>query len=417
MFQQLFKYGGVVERHRRAPLSAERERFLLQLHEEGRATETLFRIARELLCIVTILKITPAAGITSDDIASGAKRWARKQRRRGRAKTDKWSQLLFVSVATNFCRFLGILIEEPKVDEQELFEPLLHHFAESLRSERGLAEKTIEHYFWYVKDLLRWGEKCDLQFRDICPIHIDQYLAERSVAGWSRVSTADAAGALRVFFRHAFREGWCQISIADTIQSPRIYRQEGLPAGPSWQDVVALIESLNTEQTRDIRDRAIILLCAMYGLRSAEVRQLALDDIDWENRRLSIWRPKQQRRQEYPLAESVGQAIIKYLSVGRPASSRREVFLSLRAPFRPISGGAIYRAIKNRFKALGIVSKRQGPHSLRHACATRLVEQGLSFKEIGDHLGHRSTSATLIYAKVDLNSLRRVADLSMRGVI
>ena len=59
----------------------------------------------------------------------------------------------------------------------------------------------------------------------------------------------------------------------------------------------------------------------------------------------------------------------------------------------------------------------RGPHSLRHACATHLVERGLSFKEIGDHLGHRTTSATQIYAKVDLRSLRLVAALGVRGVI
>jgi len=50
-----------------------------------------------------------------------------------------------------------------------------------------------------------------------------------------------------------------------------------------------------------------------------------------------------------------------------------------------------------------------GPHSLRHACAQRLVADGLSLKEIGDHLGHRSTSATRLYAKVDLRGLREVA--------
>jgi len=155
----------------------------------------------------------------------------------------------------------------------------------------------------------------------------------------------------------------------------------------------------------------------MYGLRSAEVRQLRLDDIDWDNSKISIWRPKLQRRQEYPLTPTVGHSIIKYLSAARPKSRGREIFLSLRPPFRPISRGAIYRAVRDRYVALGIVSRRRGPHSLRHACATHLVEQGLSFKEIGDHLGHRSSSATEIYAKVDLRSLRQVAALNTRGVI
>ena len=355
-------------------------------------------MARELLCVATRLEVS-SGGVTADQISAVADTWALEQQQRGRAKTDKWSRLLFVSVATDWCRFLGYLHEERSAEKPKAFANELVHFGDWMVSERGLSPITVVHYSWYIKDILRWCEARGWQLNEISPNHIDQYLSERSTTGWSRVSTAHAAKALRVFFRHASREGWCQASIAETIQGPRIYRQEGLPSGPAWQDVLHLIENVNTDDVRDIRDRAIILLCAMYGLRSAEVRQLRLDDIDWDNSKISIWRPKLQRRQEYPLTPTVGQSIIKYLSVGRPKSCRREVFLSLRAPFRPISGGAIYRAIRNRYVALGIVSRRRGPHSLRHACATHLVEQGLSFKEVGDHLGHRSSSATQILCK------------------
>ncbi|MER9121216.1 tyrosine-type recombinase/integrase [Mesorhizobium sp. M0954] len=67
---------------------------------------------------------------------------------------------------------------------------------------------------------------------------------------------------------------------------------------------------------------------------------------------------------------------------------------------------------------LGIpVPNHHGPHCLRHACATRLVATGLSLKEIGDHLGHRSAYATRVYAKVDLTGLREVADFDLRGLV
>jgi site-specific recombinase XerD len=65
---------------------------------------------------------------------------------------------------------------------------------------------------------------------------------------------------------------------------------------------------------------------------------------------------------------------------------------------------------------LGVQIADRGPHALRHACAARLVADGLSFKEIGDHLGHRSTSATSIYAKVNLAPLREVGDFDLGGL-
>ena len=74
---------------------------------------------------------------------------------------------------------------------------------------------------------------------------------------------------------------------------------------------------------------------------------------------------------------------------------------------------AIYAIANDRFKVLGISTQHRGTHALRHACAARLVAQGLSFKEIGDHLGHRSTSATMTYAKVNMAALREVGDFDL----
>ena len=74
-------------------------------------------------------------------------------------------------------------------------------------------------------------------------------------------------------------------------------------------------------------------------------------------------------------------------------------------------------AVAPRLQALGIRCPRQGPHVLRHACAAHLVAEGLTLKQIGDHLGHRSSSATRTYAKVDLVGLRQVADFSLAGLL
>ena len=90
-----------------------------------------------------------------------------------------------------------------------------------------------------------------------------------------------------------------------------------------------------------------------------------------------------------------------------------EVFIRLQAPWRPIKCSSLYDVAKREFVALGIQTARHGPHAFRHACAAQLLADGLTFKEIGDHLGHRSTSATATYAKVDIISLREVGDFDL----
>ena len=69
---------------------------------------------------------------------------------------------------------------------------------------------------------------------------------------------------------------------------------------------------------------------------------------------------------------------------------------------------SLYDIVNRRFVEFGIQAAHRGPHALRHACATRLLADGLTLKEIGDHLGHRTTAATRTYAKVDMVSLREV---------
>jgi site-specific recombinase XerD len=112
----------------------------------------------------------------------------------------------------------------------------------------------------------------------------------------------------------------------------------------------------------------------------------------------------------------VGNALARYLRHGRPKSDSRVVFLRSRAPHRPLSAGGLYHVVEQRLSKVSPTKKGRGPHALRHACARHLIEAGRSFKEIGDHLGHRSPDSTRVYAKVDLASLRRVAFEDLGGL-
>lgn len=171
-----------------------------------------------------------------------------------------------------------------------------------------------------------------------------------------------------------------------------------------------MIASLDSDRPGHIRDRAIILLLAVYGLRIGEVCALTLDDLDWNNEKIRVRRPKNRTIQEFPLTAEVGNAILKYLQMVRPQCSSRNVFLLLRGPHRPMKSKHASRSIFLRVRTLGCHLPHYGPHILRHACATHLLDEGFSLKAIGDHLGHRSTRSTRIYAKVDGKKLGQVAD-------
>lgn len=413
MFDQLFKQPCALSRQRNAPLASERASFLAQRAEDGAAPGTLVRLARELLVVVQELDLANNYVITPLAIEAAADRWARQQKRRHRAHMERWSRIFFRQTAAHWLRFLGRLhIPEP---EPKPFASLVEHFANDLQHERGLSSATIANYQWHIERFLTWFSTQQRLLAEVSVADTDAFLA-RQGAHWCRVSIATSAKALRAFFRYAEAQQWCRAGIAAAIESPRLFRDETLPAGPAWEDVQQIIPPGDTKQPRAIRDRAILLLFVVYGLRSGEVARLRLEDIDWTLEQLTVTRTKQHRSQIYPLTHEVGSAIVRYLQEVRPSCSCREVFVTLKAPFRHLSAGGLYHLTRSRFDRLGIQTPHRGPHALRHACACHLLAKGFSFAAISDHLGHQSLNSTRHYARVDLTGLREVARFDL-GVL
>ena len=140
------------------------------------------------------------------------------------------------------------------------------------------------------------------------------------------------AGFLRSFFLYAERRGWCRAGLAAAIKAPRVFGQETIPTGPSWDEVQQVLAMTKGDRPVDIRDHALLLLLAVYGLRASEVVRLRLDDFDWERELLTVRLSKSGRPRIYPLARSVAAAILRYLKEVRPRTALREVFLDAVTP-------------------------------------------------------------------------------------
>ena len=415
MFDVLFHYPRVLARHSEGPAANERERYLDHCASGGAARSTLLGLAPELLVIARRIELDGGRSITFVEVESAADRWVAYQRRHHRLRLARFSRERFVYTATAWLRFLGRL-QEPE-ENSAAFADLVSEFESYMREERGLSLHTIHNRCWHVQTFLLWLSEQGSGLANLRLEQVDAFLALKRTLGWCRVSMATAVSALRSFFRYAGEKGWCFPALALGIEGPRLFSHESLPAGPKWEEVQRLIASTDTDCPQDIRDRAILLLLAIYGLRSGEVVALTLDDVGWEHDILHVSRPKQRCKQDYPLAAEVGEAILRYLQRVRPRIRSRSLFLTLRAPYRPLVATSLHYLVSTRLKALNICCPRRGPHALRHACATHLVAEGLSLKQIGDHLGHRSAYATRTYAKVDLAGLRQVADIALGDLL
>jgi integrase/recombinase XerD len=384
--------------HDDAPFGDERNRYLRHCAEHGAAPAVLKMKRNELLWIAERLGPDARQGVGMDVLQRIA---CQRQSLHGAVTAVG----RVVNIGRPWLRFLGWWHEPSAVLQHQ---DQLDRYVAWMRDERGFTPSTAEQWGRKAGWFLRWCEHSNRQLGALQATDIDDYFATQATGRWSRVSVANVASALRGFLRYAATRGICSDRLSAAVCRPRLYQQESLPYAPDWSDVQRMLADVDTDKPRDIRDRAILLLLAIYGMRSGEVAALRLDQIDWPGRTLRLFRLKRRQPQTYPLVHSVAEGLARYIDTVRPASSCREVFLCMHAPRRPMKAGSIYGVANRRFIALGLEAAHRGGHALRHACATRLLAAGLSLKEIGDHLGHRSTSATSTYAKVNMAALREV---------
>jgi site-specific recombinase XerD len=403
MFPRLLSSAVALRRHQDAPFAAERERYLQHCFDSGATYGSLRIKSNELLWAATLLGADASHGIDMEKLKTIVAR-------RTAAQNAPTTERRFVDITRPWLRFLGWWKEPIVVFE---YQKVLDQYCRWMHDERGFSDSTVVSWRDRVRNFLKWCSTTGQKLRLLQPSDIDNYFIDESAHRWNRVTVATVAGVLRIFLRYAASQGWCNPRLAQAIRGPRIYKQESLPFAPDWADVQRILADTLTDDPRDVRDRAILMLLSIYGMRASEVASLRLDQVDWQQHVIRIFRLKRRQPQVYPLLPSVAEALARYIDIIRPSTSHPEVFIGLNSPQRPLTRAGIYTIVSPRFLALGIEVAHRGPHALRHACATRLIAEGLSLKEIGDHLGHRSTSATRTYAKVDMAALHEVGDFDL----
>ena len=394
---------GSANDHCEAPFVAERDRYLRHCNDSGATPSSLSVKRNELIKIARDLPENPSQGVNLGQLQEMA-----RQRRSIRSDTTFENRV--ITIGRPWLKFLGWWREPTTILP---FQGTLDSYVSWMRDERGFTPCTVGQWQGRVKQFLQWCIDTERHLSELQPSDVDAYFIQNT-ARWGRISMRSMTDALRIFLRYAATQGLCDPRLAKALRTPRVYAQESLPYAPDWSDVQRILATTETDKPADIRNRAILMLLSIYGMRRGEVVALRLDQVDWAGRVLRVFRLKRRQPQVYPLLPSVAEALARYIDTVRPPHSAfPEIFVGLHAPQRPLTPMAIYAIANNRFKALGIEIQHRGPHALRHACAARLVAQGLSFKEIGDHLGHRSTSATMTYAKVNMAALREVGDFDL----
>jgi integrase/recombinase XerD len=293
----------------------------------------------------------------------------------------------------------------PAVALETAVDRFVREYSEFLSSQRGLAAPTIRGYTDFARRLIdaEFGGEvpdwpCALDAAAVTAF-ISREFARSSIRQCKWVVTC-----LRSLLRYLQVQEKLERDLAACVPAVAGWRQAGLPKGLAPEQLRRLLAVHDARSLVGARDRAVLCLLARLGLRAGEVAALCLTDVDWRAGELVV-RGKPRRENRLPLPLDVGKAVVRYLRL-RPRVTTRAMFLTVRAPHRPITSGAASTIARKALRATGITTG--SAHILRHTAATMMLRHGASLAEIGHVLRHRHVDTTTIYAKVDFAALRTV---------
>ncbi len=279
--------------------------------------------------------------------------------------------------------------------------PLVGRFRDHLALERRLSENTVRAY---GRDLAAYDAFLTRRripaVGAVTPRDVEAFLARAGAAA----TAARRIASLRAFHEFLRRRGLARENPALEVRPPR--RARPLPDVLTVAEVEAILAAPRGEDPRAIRDRAVLELAYATGLRVSELVGLTLESLDLEEDLVRCV-GKGSRERIVPFGGKARAALLRYLDAARGTFLRgraeRAIFLTRLG--RPFTRMGYFKLLRECARAAGVTT-RVSPHTLRHSCATHLLEGGCDLRVVQEVLGHRSIETTKIYTHLDRNRLR-----------
>jgi integrase/recombinase XerD len=383
------------------PIASHIDSFAKFLADEGYARTT---VSSKCLLVADLSQWLKGRGLSLAQLdEKKLKRFCAHHRHSiGRGDATTGQQLL------KLLRGVGVVPVLPQKTDRTVLGELTRDYERFLSSQRGLAPATLSSYLPIVRTFLteHFGKKA-LRVAELRPQDLHRFILRQAPQG-SRNYAKLKVTALRSFLGFLFERGAIKTDLLAAVPGVANWRLSHLPKFLPPDQVERLLQCCDRSSASGQRDYAILLLLARLGLRGGEVLAMTLDDPDWERGEIVV-RGKGQRLERLPLPKDVGAALVHYLRHVRPACSTRKLFIRMKAPRHGLRLSAICCVIRRALKRAGLNPDFKGAHLLRHSLATNMLRKGASLSEIGQLLRHAQPTTTQIYAKVDIEALRRIA--------
>jgi integrase/recombinase XerD len=276
----------------------------------------------------------------------------------------------------------------------------LNDFISYIVIEKGLSKNTVSAYKADILKFIGFAEKKHMILENFGHRDITDFLWEIKTKGLKSRSIHRLTASLRQFYKFLSSENLIRNNPALYLLSPKVY--ESLPSALTFEEVSALLNSVNDSNEMHIRNKAMLELMYATGMRVSELVNLKFSNINLEDCFLRFV-GKGSKERLIPFGKKARDFINIYLRKRKPALSEDDsVFISRLG--KKLSRVEFWRQLKNIARNLGI-AKNITPHTLRHSFASHLLAGGADIRFVQEMLGHASIITTQIYTHLDKSKL------------
>lgn len=223
------------------------------------------------------------------------------------------------------------------------------------------------------------------------------------------ISVNDLICKLRLILKYAYEEKWINQNYALLFYGIKSYKNAQLPDYYTDSEVSSIINSIKRDNEIGKRKYAIVLLCALLGIRSIDISLLKIKNICWNENLIIFVQSKTRKGVNLYIPDVLKCALLDYLKIRTDTSSP---YLFTHLPKNGLRGKLsktrISSIVHEAFLESGInlKNRKSYSHVLRHSLAHQLINSGKPNTTISDILGHTTSESTKAYSKIDVETMR-----------
>jgi len=314
------------------------------------------------------------------------------------------------SIRTSALRSLSEYLYEEKRIPSAITEPLkqlpmiYEQYLVYYKKSRQVAYLQIRRTRRVLSALNDYLKKNKIKLLSIKIEQLDAFLADYNTK-YTPVVRQNNRSCLRGLLQYLYQERKINRNLAPLLVGAPIFAQSKPPKFLRPKEVQRLFSGIKLSSPQEFRTYAMAHLAYTLGLRPKEVSLIHLDDISFIKGEISIKNRKSRNPFKLPLSEDTIKAIWAYIVQARPQTTKRALFLSLKAPYDPISPAIVSTSISCLMKRVNLTSSA---YWLRHTYAQNLLEAGVSIFEIKEMLGHDKIQTTSRYIHINHKLMREI---------